>query len=75
MLLKTVLGNLECKIFFATQPWWTTFKTSFLGFFVSKTHAYHFNTFFTSVAATLNEKIVKFRKTFSHESFPSIFPN
>ena len=38
-------------------------------------HAYHFNTFFTSVAAKLNENIVKFRKTFSHESFLSIFPN
>ena len=38
-------------------------------------HAYHFNTFFTSVAAKLNENIVKFRKTFSHESFLSSFPN
>ena len=38
-------------------------------------HAYHFNTFFTSVAAKLNENIAKFRKTFSHESFSSIFPN
>ena len=27
---KIVLGNLEQKVFFGTQPWWTTSKESYL---------------------------------------------
>ena len=38
MLFKIVLGNLEQKIFFGTQPWWTTFKLSSMVIFVKKAH-------------------------------------
>ena len=34
---KTVLVNLESKIFLSTQPWWATFKISFAVIFVGKT--------------------------------------
>ena len=34
MLFKIVLGNLERKIFFGTQPWWTTFKLRSVVIFV-----------------------------------------
>ena len=33
MPFKVVLGNLEQKIIFVAQPWWGTFRISYVGFF------------------------------------------
>ena len=38
MRFKAVLGDLERKIFFGTQPWRAAFKTDFTVIFVRKPH-------------------------------------